>query len=515
MDWTDGYQTDITYTYGYYSETNPVTMRFLLLVAGLLPPEVGNACELGYGQGISININAASETVNWTGTDFNPAQAVFARKLGSVSGAKCEADSFHDFFERTDLPEFDYIALHGIWSWIAPENQQAIVRLIDRKLRPGGALYISYNCYPGWAAFHPARDLMVLHASYNSAATQQKKAADAFAFIEKLVELKAGYAVANPQAVQKLEGFKDKNSSYLVHEFFNKDWNPCTFADMADIMHEARMTYACSAVPMKALPGLGLSQEQKTLLMDVPDPVLRETVLDFINNTQFRKDYWIKGACALGAVERASCLGAALVILTGAKARIERKIKTGMGEITISQTAAQAFQDILGDGHVHSIAELVKRAAEIANDSNPDLPRENLDSICHIACVLMSAGLIACAQPKNIAAKVQSNCDNLNEAIENLALENGNVSFLASPILGGGITVTRFEMLFLLAIRHGAKTAQAMAVFARDCLNQVGQQILEDGKPIQDQNLMLQHLEAQANKFCAERLTILKNLMIA
>lgn len=44
-----------------------------------MPPEVGSACELGFGQGMSANLHAAASVVQWSGTDFNPAQAAFAR----------------------------------------------------------------------------------------------------------------------------------------------------------------------------------------------------------------------------------------------------------------------------------------------------------------------------------------------------------------------------------------------------------------------------------------------------
>jgi len=43
------------------------------------------------------------------------------------------------------LPDFDYIGLHGIWSWISDENRQVIVDFIRKKLKVGGVLYISYN----------------------------------------------------------------------------------------------------------------------------------------------------------------------------------------------------------------------------------------------------------------------------------------------------------------------------------------------------------------------------------
>ena len=163
--WTSGYVADIGYTFGYYTELNPQRVPFALLAAGIAPPSISSACELGFGQGLSINLHASASGVNWWGTDFNPAQAGFAQELSAASQANCSLfdQSFEDFSERADLPEFDFIGLHGIWSWISDGNRAVIVDFIAKRLKVGGVLYISYNTLPGWAAFAPMRHLMTEH----------------------------------------------------------------------------------------------------------------------------------------------------------------------------------------------------------------------------------------------------------------------------------------------------------------------------------------------------------------
>ena len=146
-NWTAGYVADVGYTYGYYTELNPLRISLAFLNAGLVPPQMGAACELGFGQGVSTNLHAAASVTQWHGTDFNPSQASFAQELGQASGADvalCD-EAFDAFCSRDDLPAFDYIGLHGIWSWISDANRAVIVDFIRRKLKVGGVLYISYN----------------------------------------------------------------------------------------------------------------------------------------------------------------------------------------------------------------------------------------------------------------------------------------------------------------------------------------------------------------------------------
>ena len=165
-EWSAGYVADIGYTYGYYSELNPLRIRQIFLNAGLKYPEIGIACELGFGQGLSVNLHAAASITEWYGTDFNPSQAGFAQEvsLACDSNAKLFDDSFAGFASRTDLPDFDYIGVHGIWSWINDENRAVIVDFVRRKLKVGGVLYISYNTLPGWATFSTMRHLLTEHA---------------------------------------------------------------------------------------------------------------------------------------------------------------------------------------------------------------------------------------------------------------------------------------------------------------------------------------------------------------
>ena len=64
-DWTAGYVADIGYTYGYYTELNPLRVKLAFLNVGLSYPEMGTACELGFGQGMSTNLQAAASVVRY------------------------------------------------------------------------------------------------------------------------------------------------------------------------------------------------------------------------------------------------------------------------------------------------------------------------------------------------------------------------------------------------------------------------------------------------------------------
>jgi hypothetical protein len=72
-DWTEGYVADIDYTYGYYAELNPLRSQLAIIYVGLVPPTHGSHCELGFGQGLSVNIHARADL-----TDQAFAEKLFA-----------------------------------------------------------------------------------------------------------------------------------------------------------------------------------------------------------------------------------------------------------------------------------------------------------------------------------------------------------------------------------------------------------------------------------------------------
>ena len=423
---------DIGYTFGYYTELNPLRLRLAFLNAGLAVPDSGAACELGFGQGMSANLHAAASVTQWHGTDFNPSQAGFAQELASVSGAAAQLhdDAFADFCARPGLPDFDYIGLHGIWSWISDANRAVIVDFVRRKLKVGGVLYISYNTLPGWATFAPMRHLLTQHAATLGAdgVGIVSRIDGALDFAGKLLATNPVYARANPTVPERLNKVNGQNRHYLAHEYFNADWHPMYFADMARWLEPAKVGYACSANLLDHVDAINLTAEQQELLKSLPDAQMRETVRDFLVNQQFRKDYWVKGARRLSPLEQAEALRALRFVLV---------------------------------------------------------------------------------------ARAKKQSDKLNAHLMLKARGSAELSYLASPVTGGGVTVGRFAQLFLLARAQGHKQHADWAQCAWGLLAAQGQRILKEGKALDTPEENLAELGQQAQEFAEKQLPLLKALQVA
>ncbi|WP_372826918.1 methyltransferase regulatory domain-containing protein [Polaromonas sp.] len=509
-DWTSGYVADIGYTFGYYTELNPLRVKLAFLNAGLVAPEVGTACELGFGQGLSANMHAAATLTQWHGTDFNPAQAGFAQELAAVAGvgARLHDDAFADFCARTDLPDFDYIGLHGIWSWISDANRAVITDFIGRKLKVGGVLYISYNTQPGWAAFAPMRHLMTEHAEIIGALGHGlvSRIGGALDFTEKLLATNPAYARANPQIADRIKTVKAQNPHYLAHEYFNRDWEPMHFATMADWLAPAKVGFACSAHYLDHIDAVNLTAEQQQFLKDIPDVMFRESVRDFMVNQQFRRDYWVKGARRLSPLERAEALRALRVVLVAPRADVSLKVAGALGEADMTEAVYAPILDALADHKPKTLGQL-EQALQGKNVS--------FDQLVQAALVLTGAGHVAAVQEDALMARAKKHTDKLNAHLMAKARGSADIAYLASPVTGGGVTVGRFPQLFLLALGLGKKQPADWAQTVWQILSAQGQRIVMEGKTLESADDNLAELNRQATEFHERHLPILKSLGIA
>jgi len=507
--WSEGYVSDIGYTFGYYPELNPLRIRLALLGAGLVVPDVGTACELGFGQGLSVNVHAAASVVQWHGTDFNPVQAGLAQELAAVSGAGAQLHdaSFAEFCARDDLPDFDFIGLHGIWSWISEDNRQTLVDFIRRKLKVGGVVYISYNTLPGWATSAPLRKLLVDHATALSGADHGPvgRIDAALAAVDKLMAVNPAWSAANPDVAKRLEALKTHSRSYLAHEYFNREWQPMYFSDMAAALSRAKLSHAGSAAYLDQIDAVNLTEPQQALLAPVQDPVLRQTLRDFIVNRQFRQDYWIKGARKLASFDQSELLREQRVVLMMHRPDVPMQFKGQVGEATLDEAIYGPLLDLLADHQPRALGQI---EVALANRGI------GFAQLLQAVLVLIGLGRLEPAQDAATVAQARPRTDSLNRHLIQRARGNADIAWLASPVTGGAVSVLRVGQLFLLARAQGLLDPQAWALFSWNILSAQGHAIVKDGQALESAEDNLAELSTQAQAFADHRLPLLQALQV-
>lgn len=507
--WNEGYVADIDYIYGYYHEFNPLRLKFSLISAGIKPPEILNACELGFGQGISLVSHAAGFNINWYGCDFNPNHVGFASEISKGIEPKVEISDqdFVTFCAREDLPNFDFISLHGIWSWISPSNQTVIIDFLKRKLNVGGAVYISYNVPPGWSSMLPMRDLLVAYTKQNvPGGTQMSgKITSAMEFANRLMSVEPAFASANPALAKRLKSMNAQDARYLAHEYFNADWSPMSFMSINAALAEAKLSFAVSSNVLDTVPLINFSEDQLNLLNTIEDPVFRESIKDFMINQTFRRDFWVKGARKLERHEIASAMNGMSFILVSNTEKIELEVQGAKVKANLSSKVYQTVLLALEKAGRCTIGDLKNELKGMVTNTQID----------EAVTILVGKGDVLPALPLEEAKNRKKYTSYVNMKLIDLAVSSDAVSYLLSPVTGSGVKVTRIEKLILRAMAQGVKGNDNIAKHVWDTLGAQGQKLKKEGKVLEGDADNLAQLQMLLREFFETRNQMLQRLEIS
>ncbi|MFD2851496.1 class I SAM-dependent methyltransferase [Eoetvoesiella caeni] len=281
------------YTSNAFFYSSPGHLRATAHLYGVetVPIEKARVLELGCAAGGNLLPFAlAYPDAHAVGVDLSPLQIQQGQKVVQDLGIKnldLRAMSLTDI--DNDFGEFDYIIVHGVFSWVPPEVRQAILRICRENLSPQGIAYVSYNTYPGWKAGDIVRDAMLLHS--HSATSDEEKLSSAKAMLTLLSD---GLAASNPLAPSlraAVAQLQKQSDYYVAHEYLETFNAPCYFLEFADAAQQAGLAYLGDAeahCELSATYGQNVQLNHSLIALGQPK-VLRQQYLDLAVGRNFRK----------------------------------------------------------------------------------------------------------------------------------------------------------------------------------------------------------------------------------
>ncbi len=505
--WDEGYAADTTYTFGYYNQLNPLQYKLLFLSKSVAMPKIKTACELGFGQGVTINMHAASSDVEWFGNDFQPEQVAFAQGLADASHAKIHLydDSFAEFAHRDDLPKFDFIAIHGIWSWISDENKQYLVDFIKKNLNVGGILYISYNTLPGHCKTAPIRKLM---AMYNSTCVSEalnitSRVDECLTFAHEVIKVSPLVTHDIPVLEEKIKSLAKDDHTYLCHEYLNMNWDPMYFDDFAKKLEPAKLSFICSATMIDLLDMVNFTDEQKAMFDVLVNPISIETYKDFLINRQFRCDIWGKGVRHLNNVELEAAVKDILVILTAEKDKVKLQHDGYCASVNLTNIL-NPILSILGDHKPHCYEEILNKARSLGFTFN---------DVLFAMQSLVTQNALCVAQ--ELTDEIRKQALDLNKSILESCVLGPKIVNLAAPLIGGSLAFDHLNQIFLLAyMKLGSKAnIKTICDFVDEQFNAYDIKVLKKEANIEDDDSNKEAIRKAAEEFL-KRVDLYKTLGI-
>lgn len=251
-------------------------------------PAKARVLELGCGVG--VNLLAMAQLFpksEFVGIDASEKQIETGRQaldFAGIQNARLIAADLSKIDE--DLGSFDYIIVHGLFSWVPAHVKEAILRIGKERLNPGGITYISYNCLPGWRMRGALRDMMLMHT--DGIPDLLGKVAQGKALIKFLAESCAEEAPYGKYLRQELEIISKVDDSYIAHEFLETENDALYFRDFLAAAAKHGLAYLGDAEPSTMIVDNMPDKAAQTIKSLNLNLIATEQYMDFLRNRMFR-----------------------------------------------------------------------------------------------------------------------------------------------------------------------------------------------------------------------------------
>jgi SAM-dependent methyltransferase len=151
-----------------FQQTHPARMALPAALLGLpfAPAATARVLEIGCGEGGNI-IPLALSYPDAEIIGFDLAETAIAkgrRVVESLGLANIDLRALDILAaDPAALGRFDYIIVHGVYSWVPEPVRQGILRLIREALKPEGLAFVSYNALPGCHLRLMLREMILRH----------------------------------------------------------------------------------------------------------------------------------------------------------------------------------------------------------------------------------------------------------------------------------------------------------------------------------------------------------------
>ncbi len=143
-------------------------------------------------------------------------------------------------------------------------------------------------------------------------------------------------------------------------------------------------------------------------------------------------------------------------------------------------------------------------------DIMPELRSITLQSIFQALSVLAAQTHVTPAQAPEQVSAVARRTSSLNAHLMERAVYSNDISFLASPVMGGGLAVGRLQQLMMRSLLFkGKRLPQEVALDVWSVLEAQGQRLTRDGKTIETAAENISELARNTQTFFETRLPIL------
>lgn len=367
--WSEaGYVTEVPYTREFLRYQTPLSISFAAWSNGLGAPDptgVFDYLDLGCGEAITLMVLAACHPqARFVGVDMNPEHIASATAVASAAGLsnlELRTATF-DEIATQETRRFDYIAAHGIYTWVNEDGRKGVRDVVKATLKPNGLFYLCHYVRPGADRTKALYDLVQSciedHAHLGIVARVRAAVAD----LRKQQEAKAPLFIKYPDIDEDLEDLEGRDDRYLAHEFGNRHFEPLTFAQVTQELAYQDLVFAGATRVDRNRPENRLGHAALELLGHL-DRTALEVRMSYLSEESFRWDVFTRRDAAQPPAPALQTAAGHISLGPARMApRMPRSERHGQRDITFDTPEIQAMLVAASTGQI-TLAEL--------GDANP------------------------------------------------------------------------------------------------------------------------------------------------
>ena len=294
---------DFLYVSKAFSNTCISSLMAKARIYGLdpVPVEEARVLELGSSCGGNIIPQALyNPTATFTGIDLSPTQVKHGNELIESMGLKNITLLEKDIMDIDDaFGRFDYIIVHGIWSWVPDVVKDKILSICNRNLSDRGVAYVSYNTYPGWKRLEQLRDIMLYsekHAPNDSLQERTVYTKNVLKLIAETMKLDERSTKISDYKIKNINRVLQSNDYYVGHEYLEAINDPVYVSEFIERAQQQGCAYIGDETLNRSFISWLDSDVEKNIRTLARDSYIdKEQYYDYVYDTQFRMALLTKG----------------------------------------------------------------------------------------------------------------------------------------------------------------------------------------------------------------------------
>jgi SAM-dependent methyltransferase len=230
---------EVPYSGRAFPQTHPDHLAVLARLFGISPAPAEKCRVLELGSADGGNLIPMAYTLpgsEFVGLDLNAASVARGQSLAERLGLRNLRLECRDILDWSEDPgHFDYVILHGVYSWVPAPVQDRILRICRAQLRRNGVAYISYNTYPGGHARRMLSEMLKYHLRRFEKPGERIEQSRAFLALLAAYSQDNGYRALLREEVDMAAGRRDAN---LYHDDLAEFNTPFYFEEF--MLHAGR-----------------------------------------------------------------------------------------------------------------------------------------------------------------------------------------------------------------------------------------------------------------------------------